>query len=102
MRIWLAFVFLTISLAVEAFLDAPTELFTATTVATILCFIVFALYWLRHSDYRTYDIIRIAIQFVIFIFVFLLPLPFYLRVVIFLAIMIPLNIFYPDRHPSDD
>jgi hypothetical protein len=37
----------------------------------------------------------------VFVFVFTRPYPFYWLVAVFLAIMIPLNLVYPDRTPGD-
>jgi hypothetical protein len=101
MRAWFACAFLFVVAAFEIVLDAPRDLTLATVTAFILCAALFALHMMRHIGYRTYDIVRFVIVGGVFVFVFTRPYPFHWLVAVFLAIMIPLNLVYPDRTPGD-
>ncbi len=101
MRAWFACTFLFVVAAFEIVLDAPRDLTLATVVAFLLCAALLALHMMRHIGYRTYDIVRFVIVGGVFGFVFTRPYPFHWLVAVFLAIMIPLNLVYPDRTPGD-
>jgi hypothetical protein len=102
MRAWFACVFLFVVSGFEIFFDAPRDLMMATVAAFIACGALFTLQALRHEGYRTYDIVRVVVMGGLFIFIFMRPYPTHWLIVVYLVIIIPLNLIYPDKSPGDN
>jgi hypothetical protein len=49
-----------------------------------------------------YDIVRVVVMGGLFIFIFMRPYPTHWLIVVYLVIIIPLNLIYPDKSPGDN